>query len=420
MTALDADTRASLDRFVLPFEESFDWTDVLERAGIRTRPRFGGRRTVALAGLVATALFVAFLLPWNGRDRGIVDRALAAVGPGPVIHVVTRQVLQGTTELDLSTGREAPIVQETETWIDDESGVVHEIVRVNGDVRSDSLHRVAEPAIADAHSTAAFAVDYRRSLERGEAKQVGEGTVAGRPVYFLKLRPTQSTEPLADATGESSQPDEISAIVAVDRETFRAVRLQALLNGRPWGPSIDVLQFETTSRAGADLTPVRTTAVTGISAGSSPISIDQVGNVLSVPALWAGSSVAARPLNEIYRQALVIGAVANGRVANPTHGTALELLYGADQPGAPDGITIVEAASARPDANWVSETPGPKPGLAELRAETVFGSNAAGTAQDVKLGTKWIVVLERSGLLVRVEAWSREDVLAAARALRPL
>lgn len=420
MTELDTRAGSALDRFVRPFPEPPDWDDVLERAGVRSRRGYASRRTLALAAVVAAALVIGTLLPWGGGDRGVVDRALAAVGTGPVVHVVTRQVLEGSTLVNLVTGRELPVVQETDTWIDDERGVIHEIVRVDGVVRSDSVRRVADPAIGTARSAAGFVVDYRRSLERGDAKQVGEGVVAGRPVYVLKLSPVLSPVPLADSSGESSQPDEISGLVSVDRKTFRPVRLQALLNDRPWGSAVDIVRLETTSRNAADLSPARSTAVTGISAGSSAVPIEHAGDVLSLPALWAGRSVAGKRLTVIVRQELVIGAVANGRVANPRHGTALELLYGTDEPGAPNGITIVEAVSAKVDADWVSETPGPEPGFVELREDTVFGTNAAGTAQDVELGKKWTALLEREGLRIRIEAWTRQGVLSAARALEPL
>ena len=76
--------------------------------------------------------------PWSGRG-GLVDRALAAIGSGEVIHVVETTEGPGRTVVDLRTGAESPVEQTREIWFDDERGLLRSVQRIGGTVTSETL-----------------------------------------------------------------------------------------------------------------------------------------------------------------------------------------------------------------------------------------------------------------------------------------
>jgi hypothetical protein len=207
---------------------------------------------VAAAALLFTATSVR---------PSLVDRALAAVGNEPVLHVVTRRTEpSGTTLVELSTGRKTvgPRVMETEIWFDEERALEHTITRVTGEQTQDVLstqqsvssesgpvwtcariaahpveatragvscnfsgdngtkprHVPEPPPIVDPALTG-FVDGYRQALATGAARRIGEGTVHGRHVYWLELRlPDPDTTP-----GDPSV--DLSKRVAVDSDTYR-------------------------------------------------------------------------------------------------------------------------------------------------------------------------------------------------------
>jgi hypothetical protein len=189
------------------------------------RPRATGRRRLALvlAAVIAVgASVLALVAPWQS-NAGIVSRALAAVGTQPVVHVVTNRPLQGTSILDLKTGALVPASIRTEVFFD-AGKKLERVVSVSPlDGVSDELHSAtgdwvngspvytcawiaAHPAAAararvscpPGSSTlpkpptldpalAAFASGYQVALRSGEARHVGDGTLAGRRVHWLAI-----------------------------------------------------------------------------------------------------------------------------------------------------------------------------------------------------------------------------------------
>jgi len=433
MTQLDWRTNAVLDRLVPHDDMPAAWDDVLARGGLRRRRLPVRRLEVALVTSLA-ALVLVLVSPWErAGQHGVIDRALAAVGDGPVVHLVTRSSPQDTTWVELVTGREVPLVQENETWFDTERHVLHVLGRTDGVVWFDDLERPGSsqtsvgstrqgpgyrPTIDPGFEIATY---YRDALAGGEATLIGEGTIEGQPVYWLQFAPHQSKAPLADSSGESPAPDMISARVAVDRRTYRPVRVQTMINGRAEGAPIDVVRLETMPRLAADLRPPAPEPyVMGISAGSTPVTPAAAAGALARPALWAGTAVAGRPLSRIDLQTLKLAVVGRDGVNRNEDGRALQVLYGADEPNRPEGITIVEAVASERAAAW-AWWPSPVPaGVIQLERATVFGPNADGTAQSVRIGTSWTGKLEQGGLRIRIQASTREAVLAAAHALEPM
>ena len=109
------DVQEALDRLVPEPARMSAWEEVLRDA--RTRRRSLSLQLAIVTGIVAlVALFV--VAPWQGTERvGILDRALAAVGDGPVLHVVLRGDWGGTL-VDLKTGQRSPLHGEREVWFD--------------------------------------------------------------------------------------------------------------------------------------------------------------------------------------------------------------------------------------------------------------------------------------------------------------
>ena len=433
MTTLDLRTRGVLDRLVPRDDAPPAWEDVLARAGLRRRRLPANRVKVALATSLAAVVLV-LVSPWErAGQNGVIDRALAAVGDGPVVHLVTRSAPQDITRIELATGREFPLIQESETWFDTERHVLHVLGRTDGVVWFDDLERTGSsetssgpvrqapgyrPTIDPGFEIATY---YRDALASGKATLIGEGTIEGQAVYWLQLAPHQSQVPLGDSSGESPALDMISARVAVDRRTYRPVRVQTIINGRAEGDPIDVVRLETIPRSAADLRPPAPQPhVMGISAGSTPVTPAAAVGALARPALWAGSAVGGRPLSGIDLQSLKLAVVGRDGVKREEDGRALQLLYGADEANRPEGITIVEAVASERAAAWAWQ-PSPIPaGVIQLERATIFGPNADGTAQSVRIGTSWTGKLEQAGLRIRIQASTREAVLAAARALEPM
>lgn len=79
-------------------------------------------RRAGAAVALAAALALAVTTPWQrggGRGVGIVDRALAAVGRGPVTHAVVK--VSDGVRIRLETGKRAPASTKIETWSDEQA-----------------------------------------------------------------------------------------------------------------------------------------------------------------------------------------------------------------------------------------------------------------------------------------------------------
>ena len=163
---------------------------------------------VAVVG--AAAVVLALVLPKG--NSGIVDRALAAIGSGPVVHVIA-EAPTGVVDVNLRTGRRSASTYRLELWVDRGFTRFHFIMRYRGKLAVDVLYpqdakRGATPGSVDP-AFAALWVGYRQALAGGEAKVVRKGVAYGRPVYWLRFR----------AGAASSAPSE----VAVDAHTFKPV-----------------------------------------------------------------------------------------------------------------------------------------------------------------------------------------------------
>jgi hypothetical protein len=212
---------AALDTLVDPFgDERVDWDDVLLRAGEQRQPtRRAGRRRAAYVVIAAVVALTALLVvnPFADRRDGVLARALAAVGDGPVIHVVTRTPPEGTV-VDLGSGQRRTVRLERELWYDPARGA-RSVVRFAGRVmfeqgvppdRPVQLHSIARAAEV-------FTRDYRDALRSGRARVLGRGEVAGEPVFWIRVR-LRAARPVAFPC-----PSGLCQDIAVSRSTYEPV-----------------------------------------------------------------------------------------------------------------------------------------------------------------------------------------------------
>jgi hypothetical protein len=178
--------REALEREYPRLEErNGDWNDVVRRAQAAAPRR--RRRTVrlAVAGVALAALAIALVAPWRS-DNGIVGRAAAALGDGPVIHVVVRADMK-TRRVDLRTGKSQPAYEEQEFWWDPARGL-HVIARFDGMPYRDTLSRTLPPP-EDDPLPVGFVTGYRDALESGRAKVIGDGEINGHEVTWIRFSP---------------------------------------------------------------------------------------------------------------------------------------------------------------------------------------------------------------------------------------
>jgi hypothetical protein len=416
-----------------------NWDAVLGEA----RPR---RRSPVLQLAVATgiaclaALFV--VAPWKVSERaGILDRALAAVGDGPVLHLVLRGDWGGT-QIDLETGKRKPVYGEREVWFDPARDLVHQVSRYGGVVDHAELYKRDKQ---DRELTALWQ-DYRGALEQGTARVIGQDVVSDVPVYWLIVRSKMRRD------GAGGENHEFAQQVAISRKTFKPIAMRYTRDRQaPPGSTEHVLRFETISLEEADFSSPPERSIEGPTMeGSDPIDISQAANVLGAVPYWLGPEFAGISLGQaqksfsaagIRERTLVTGARATeireclrmrtalrpcGRDLSrfevrgddvyelgPLHfgvqKTGLALFYGevGDNPTTfekPTKQNIVLVEKTDPDLRLLGLPP-----MAYLPPE--------GSVVLMPGATGYLV---RNGVYISIRAASGELILGAAQALRPM
>jgi hypothetical protein len=317
------DVHDTLDKLVPEPTETSDWDAVLRDARPRRRPLVL-QLAVATVVAAAAALFVA--APWNGSERvGILDRALAAVGEGPVLHLVMRDEA-GAALVDLETGARTRASSEQEMWIDPARGFVA-VSRFNGVVterRAVPPEQIEEPFVVGAS-------DYHDALESGRATVVGSGVVEGEDVYWIEVA----------GGGENGRAIE----VGVSKATYKPVYIRETLDGRPVERTgTRILDAEQVPADAADFTPTPQEDLPVFESARSPepISVREASEELGGRAFWLGTAYGALPLATIHKLTLGPGAV-----------PGIHLVYGDSvgpegQPRSLPFVTIDEAARSHP------------------------------------------------------------------------
>jgi hypothetical protein len=326
------DVKEHLDRLTPETQRLPDWDGVLRDS----RPS-RARWAVPRLAIVAAALGLATLLavgPWRSGERaGVVDRALAAIGDGPVTHLVLRED-QGGTLIDLETGERRPLYHERELWIDADRGFVS-VARFGGAVND--IH-AASPAEIE-RLFAVFATGYREALETGRARLAGSGVVDGMPVFWIKVQ-----RDVDKRTGE-----EWALEVAVAQDSYHPVYIRSTRDGKPErGSGSRVLRAEhlpADSFAVAPRPREPTASFFGVS--PEPIRLAEARAILGDRGAWLGESFRGLRLTTIRKLTMGSGySRETGKWADEL--TGVRLVYGTSTTeGVPEGsgrsITLEQA-----------------------------------------------------------------------------
>jgi hypothetical protein len=355
-----------------------DWDGVLVRARAREAPRRDWRRAAVLA--LAGVLALVLLWPGDDGDR-VLERARAAVRGGPVVHLVLRS---GSQEFyDLRRGELRQVPTERELWFDENRGL-RQVERIQGRVLDDVLYETAGPEVA--MQFLGLADVYREALAAGNADVGDRDEIDGRDVYWIEFRVRYPAVGIPTYDAEHR--------VAVDGETYEPVIWEAD------GAEYRILKWETLPSGQGDFTAGRTEDG---AAGERWYGVARVG--MRTPsearealpgAAWLGESFQDLTLHSIRELRYETGTTGPPFQSLP----GLELCYGTGEPCA---LTISQTTEPHPMAGrghgWrVTPPPG-----------TLAFAESAGLGYVV-----------RDGVYVTLQARSRDELIAAAKALRPI
>ena len=369
-------------------------SDILNARDVAPRKRTRTWLAAAVAGAVAIgAIAGALLLAGNRVEPRLVDRALAAVGDAPVLHVVTRQQYPSeTTLIELSTGRRIveQRVSRTEIWFDKERSLEHTITHTTGQATQNLLltpegvtsesgpvwtcariaahpleatkagvscnlsgdngttpRHVPEPPPALDPALAGFVDGYREALASGAARKIGEGTVEGQHVYWLEFRlPDRYRAP-------DEPPADLREQVAVSTATYRPLVVRMITNGSRG--DYDVLEIGTVTRAEADfsepkLVPPEHPTSTSVRV-TGQLDSAEAAQALGTRPLWLGPEFQGLKLAAVQKQEVTTGYGRDSGVP-PRVTTVISLIYGEVRRRHPTEGSLVITESTTPIAIW--------------------------------------------------------------------
>jgi hypothetical protein len=359
------------------------------------RRRFVFRGAILVAAAVAA--IIAVLAAPQGHSGGVLGRALAAVGGGPIMHVVT-EMPSGTVYLDLKTGRRtaAPVLRE-ELWADRQGDRLHLVVSENGRLLGDLLlpqdltHGTSgsppDPAFL------ALWTGYRAALEDGSAELVGRGTIYGRPVYWLRFKPAPS-----------SQPHPLTTTVAVDAHTYKPILYRTSVNGAHFDQRVLVAKAIPYRPADFKRRGPSLLSAEGVSSGGSSGSPSGFRSVRA-PWLTAGPTVAGMKLRNV-SQTSEYTTIAPGK-RRSAHG--IELLYRPVSHGGATSLSTTIDELLRPD------NPQPWKGLRAGAIKIQQGSESSNEGGTHKTWTGYLV---KDGVYLTVSTpKGQQALLEIARSL---
>jgi hypothetical protein len=411
------DVRDALDRMQPTPEARGDWDAVLRDANVRRRSGFV--RPIAAFAAAASALFaLALLQPWEGEGPTVLERALAAVDDGPVLHAVLRGEWGGTL-VNLETGSRKPVHGENEFWYDPDRNLVHQISRLGDAVQFEHVYKPKEPP----PDLFALTQEYRQALESGTARLAGEGVVDDIDVYWITIRSRMDLD-VADGKlhGWTEQ-------IAVSRETYKPVALRDTRDGKPVPMTgRRVLELEMLPAGDGDFSGPRNSPFHGLAFSYQPfagtLSAAEAEEVLGRRPLWSGPRVGKL---ELARLGLTEMRSFRVRQVKKKNGVVLVRGPRVEVDSARGIVLFYGEIGDNPDT--YREDVGPlwdRPHVAITEtSRPSFGSRELGGYVPPE-GSLFLAAGGRGGLLevggvyVRIAAPSEELVLSAARALEPM
>lgn len=404
MQTLDPILRATLDEISPPRPPAARWNEIAEAARDRSGPPVWRLRTrPAIAAPLALAAAIAVLvLAWpfgTARHGTLLERAAAAIGDGPVLHVVV-QSGWGGTQVDLATGERKTIHGTEEYWFDPQRGV-RAVSRFAGVVQSEATYSPSRVAYLD--KTLAFlATDYRTALSSGTARMLGEATVDGQAAYWIRV----DTQFLPEPDGKVN---EWAHDVAVSKETLKPVATRETLNGDLNPDGISTIEsIESLPAGGGDFSaPASPTEGERIRfERSGALTAVEAAVILGRSMLWAGPQLDGLELARITKDIRSAGYDRTTGVWSNTH-TGITLFYGASSDG---GIGI----------------PPPADPYVQISESTTLDDgfqrgvrNYSPPEGSLLLFGPQIGVMQSHGLHLALEGSTESLLLAAARALEP-
>jgi hypothetical protein len=424
-----------LDRMLPVSTATPDWADVEQRLqGQGSRRRRLGRPAVTAAA-VALGIVVAVWSPWS-RSGSLEDRALAALGSGPVLHVVAQVPIRGSGAqlMDLSTGARAQVPHpreiEMEIWYDRGQGLKHTILRADGKIIDDILETpegtytpggiVYDCAWIAAHPVEAtklrvscnasgengttpriisrpkpsidpglqsFLDGYQRALATGSARKSGTEEIDDRQVVWLTF----------------ALPGRGSEWVALDSESMRPL----LVRHHPGSYSYRIVQIGTESSKEADFSKPTIRDVSSLPSKAEvtsfealPLTPSAIGAALP-GALWAGNQLGDLPLTSARRDELRTSFADHARP--PETGVGLRLEYGSGASGA--YVVLMESDRPQLGYRWTPTLVPMTPSRLDGKLYYFAGGAAIGFTVT-------------NGIFTTVNASNHDLLILAARSLR--
>lgn len=443
MTRLKKKIKSVLVRTVpLPKDSARDWEDVLDRAGegpVHERQPLMSRRgkcsritkRLAPALALAAVIFAVLLLsPWQGwPGSSAMRKALAAIEKGPVLHVVLHnEGLSNYYFIDVASGRETLALRTSELWYDRKRDFVaiNDGYEVNGTFSFDERMLITPegawttydwqewgPASIIPPELTGFFDDYRSALVNGSAYVAGSGTANGRDVTWIAWPGRQgdcSPPKITTVNSIEGIPPTCEERVAVDKSSSLPLQLDWVHRGKILA-TVEIASIETLPAGSGDFSkPERKSKWS-----SGPISriapTNAGGAIEALPgALWAGESLGSLELTGISRASF--GPIDRDRPVGQSTEPGIELHYGSGnsdflwsshsfEPRKSKTGVIITERRANPDFfQW--GTPGLVPPAGSLLVDEIAG---------------W---MEKDGLVIEINATSKDLMLQAARALKPI
>jgi hypothetical protein len=359
-----------------------------------TRTRLDCRRwrvsSFALApAAAAAALAVLLVSPWSGSDGGFVQRALAAIGTGPVLHVITETTLPPDLPpyhaVSLPSGTPIETTARQEIWFDQNRELKKTVLTDNGALVAQELETPQGGFISDGNplhlcfwnaghrrysctatntnptgpnvpgppptletALVGFIDHYQSALASGEATKTGTGQIGGRQVIWLRIRADDKDNPLTED-------------VAVDASTYAPVLIRTVGTDEP--VQFTVIQIDTQaydpslfSPPAREYPPLRSTTE-----ATTPIDAAEASDVLGGNALWLGPSWNGYQLVKVEEQKLV-DAYASQSGKQPTQSMGVVFTY-APPGGSADSADVLQIKQATQcEVAWqMICDPGPPP-----------------------------------------------------------
>ncbi len=353
----------------------------------RSSPRRAVSRSAALVAVGAAVLAAVLLWPSGGGRHRILDRAQAAIGDGPVLHLIAR-VPADEELVNIRTGRSTVPTYEVESWSDRDVKRVHMIFRIDGRVVGEMLlpQDGSGAAVDVGPAYVALWTGYREALAAGTAKIAREGTLYGHSVYWLVF----------PAPGGGSARNE----VAIDRKTYQPLDFRFRMGSRQLDERVLLARTEPVSASAFTRLTSRPSLLSGGTSHSSGV-LETPVRPGKVAKGWleAGLTLGGLKLSSVSPTQDTSG----GKTS-----TGLELVYGSDA-SFRRSVTIDETRSPVDHREWESIPKG------SIRITKGGGSDENGGEYVL-----WSGYVVEDGVYVTIQTGvSRASVLEAARALRP-